>query len=107
MRGKVEGRRGDHHINGAEARMFPATRLRPNVNHLKLIGAAGLQPMGLHGVNAKRATLEGRGECCSSWTFREQSVSGAVMGERRIAQLFGLVLGGILAVALMLNAFAS
>jgi hypothetical protein len=47
MRGKVEGRRGDHHINGAEARMFPATGLRPNVRHLKLIGAAGLQPIDL------------------------------------------------------------
>jgi hypothetical protein len=29
------------------------------------------------------------------------------MGERQIARLFGLALGGILAVALMLNAFAS
>jgi hypothetical protein len=29
------------------------------------------------------------------------------MSERRIARLFGLALGGILAVALMLNAFAS
>jgi hypothetical protein len=47
MRRKVEGRRGDHHINGAEARMFPATGLRPNVRHLKLIGTAGLQPIDL------------------------------------------------------------